>query len=53
MTIWYPAKNQTFWWANCYYVVSNAFGKTAPTWEVCLPVSSTSFILATPPDQLA
>ena len=52
VTVWYPEKNQTFWWANCYYVVSNALGKTPATWEVCVPLTLSSFILATPPDQL-
>jgi hypothetical protein len=52
VTVWYPAKNQTFPWAGCYYIVSNASGKTSADWEVCIALTSNSFVVATPPGPL-
>jgi hypothetical protein len=52
VTVWYPTKNQTIPWANCYYVVSNTSGRTPAAWDVCIALTSNSFVVATPPGPL-
>lgn len=52
VTVWYPDKNQSIPWANCAYRVSNPTGHTAKSFWDCLPVTSTSFIVAGPNEPL-
>jgi hypothetical protein len=50
--VWYPDTNQSVPWANCAYAVKNPTGQTPRMSEVCIPVTSSSFIVAGPPEPL-
>jgi hypothetical protein len=52
ITVWYPDTNQSMPWANCAYEVSNPTGHTSESFEVCIPVTPSSFIIASPYDSL-
>ncbi len=52
VTVWYPDTNQSIPWANCAYAVTNPSGQTPRVFEDCIPVTSTSFIVADYPSPL-
>jgi hypothetical protein len=50
--VWYPDTNKSLPWANCAYAVSNPSGQTSRMFEECIPITSSSFIVASPPEPL-
>jgi len=52
VTVWYPSTNQSFPWANCAYIVSNASGHTQEVYLDCIPIGTNSLIIAEPPSPL-
>lgn len=52
VTVWYPDINPSFPVENCSYAVSNPTGQTPRTFYVCIPVGSTSFVVASLPEPL-
>lgn len=50
--VWHPVSNRSIPWTNYDYIISNASGAMPRGYAVFIPVSSTSFIVAQPPEQL-